>query len=614
MAALSSFKGLILLALLAQNCAVVMLTRHVRVRDRPSGVPLFSVASVVLATEVVKIVVCFWWAFWALLCAAPPLFGASQGFGGFVSASSSSSQSSKQHLATLARLITRPSVFASHFGRTAALIFLRKDAIYMAIPAALFTFQNNILYVAIGNLEVSLFQILYQSKLLLTAVLVAVVFKRRYSAVQWVSLATLFLGVVATQLDASSSSGASKKSGKGADSSSSSSSSSNSMVSAGNMGLGVVAAIAAALSSAVASVVMEKLLKGQQQQQQQKGDDASSATQQMERRDGEAGGGGTAVVVDTSAGAVGSAARVLSPIDAATSSAVGSASVAVPMTPSAFTSPTAPLAPASAIAAASAAAVQAAVSLPARNVQLAFYSILISMVLVAGRGAATASSLPTSASAGAGVGGGKRGHLSGDGSAGAVGDFDADALADFSASFTPRPQKGRDASAAKSHTIPLAQTVGTNNATRTALAPRSKSAAADGADDAEVKPAAVPTPPAAAADADANEAQVSLSTGTVPVSTNSNKDGKAHSFATEGFFAGFDPLVWGVVMLQAIGGIVVALALRYADNVLKGCSVAMAIVVCGVFSIGLFGMEPSVSFVLGAATVTASVFVFTAWS
>lgn len=37
----------------------------------------------------------------------------------------------------------------------------------------------------------------------------------------------------------------------------------------------------------------------------------------------------------------------------------------------------------------------------------------------------------------------------------------------------------------------------------------------------------------------------------------------------KGFFYGFDWLVWITIALQSIGGIIVALVVKYADNILK---------------------------------------------
>ena len=42
------------------------------------------------------------------------------------------------------------------------------------------------------------------------------------------------------------------------------------------------------------------------------------------------------------------------------------------------------------------------------------------------------------------------------------------------------------------------------------------------------------------------------------------------SVTNNGFFYGYTSIVWSVVMLQAIGGLVVAVVVKYADNILKG--------------------------------------------
>jgi UDP-sugar transporter A1/2/3 len=39
--------------------------------------------------------------------------------------------------------------------------------------------------------------------------------------------------------------------------------------------------------------------------------------------------------------------------------------------------------------------------------------------------------------------------------------------------------------------------------------------------------------------------------------------------AEHGLNAGFTPMVWQIVLNQALGGLLVALVIRYADNLLK---------------------------------------------
>ena len=51
-----------------------------------------------------------------------------------------------------------------------------------------------------------------------------------------------------------------------------------------------------------------------------------------------------------------------------------------------------------------------------------------------------------------------------------------------------------------------------------------------------------------------------------------------------GLFAGFGPLVWGVVALKAAGGLLVAAVVKYADNILKTFATALAIMLTCVFT------------------------------
>ncbi|KAH8898914.1 hypothetical protein GQ53DRAFT_360694 [Thozetella sp. PMI_491] len=51
------------------------------------------------------------------------------------------------------------------------------------------------------------------------------------------------------------------------------------------------------------------------------------------------------------------------------------------------------------------------------------------------------------------------------------------------------------------------------------------------------------------------------------------------TIAEQGFFAGYTPLVWATVMLQALGGMIVAVCIAYADNVAKNFAASLSIVV-----------------------------------
>lgn len=70
-----------------------------------------------------------------------------------------------------------------------------KNSLAVSPPAALYLFQNNILYLALENLSAPVFQVCYQSKLVTTALVSVLLLNRRYVKIQWVSLVLLGIGV-----------------------------------------------------------------------------------------------------------------------------------------------------------------------------------------------------------------------------------------------------------------------------------------------------------------------------------------------------------------------------------------------------------------------------------
>lgn len=78
----------------------------------------------------------------------------------------------------------------------------------------------------------------------------------------------------------------------------------------------------------------------------------------------------------------------------------------------------------------------------------------------------------------------------------------------------------------------------------------------------------------------------------------------------QGFFFGYDLFIIFLVFLQAGGGLIVAMVVKFADNILKGFATSMAIIVSCLASIFLFGFDPSFQFVLGAFLVICSIFLY----
>jgi len=69
------------------------------------------------------------------------------------------------------------------------------NTLKLVIPALLYFAQNSLTYVALENLTAPIFQVLYQSKLLFTALLSTIVLKHHYTLQQWFCLIALCVGV-----------------------------------------------------------------------------------------------------------------------------------------------------------------------------------------------------------------------------------------------------------------------------------------------------------------------------------------------------------------------------------------------------------------------------------
>ncbi|XP_052900531.1 UDP-N-acetylglucosamine transporter [Anopheles moucheti] len=80
--------------------------------------------------------------------------------------------------------------------------------------------------------------------------------------------------------------------------------------------------------------------------------------------------------------------------------------------------------------------------------------------------------------------------------------------------------------------------------------------------------------------------------------------------AAYGFFYGYDGFVVYLVILQAVGGLIVAVVVKYADNILKGFATSLAIIISCVASIYLFDFSLSLQFTVGAALVIGSIFLY----
>lgn len=82
------------------------------------------------------------------------------------------------------------------------------------------------------------------------------------------------------------------------------------------------------------------------------------------------------------------------------------------------------------------------------------------------------------------------------------------------------------------------------------------------------------------------------------------------NISEHGLFHGYSPLVWFVISQQAMGGLIVALVVRYADNILKGFSTSLSIILSCIASVFFFNYVITLTFVVGAVFVIAAIYLY----
>ncbi|KAF9586470.1 hypothetical protein BGW38_004366 [Lunasporangiospora selenospora] len=86
------------------------------------------------------------------------------------------------------------------------------------------------------------------------------------------------------------------------------------------------------------------------------------------------------------------------------------------------------------------------------------------------------------------------------------------------------------------------------------------------------------------------------------------KDGEG--VTEQGFFAGYDMLVIAAIACQSAGGLIVAVVVKYADNILKGFATSISIVISAIASVALFGSKIGSVFMLGTALVLGATYMY----
>ncbi|KAH0544378.1 hypothetical protein FGG08_001519 [Glutinoglossum americanum] len=86
------------------------------------------------------------------------------------------------------------------------------------------------------------------------------------------------------------------------------------------------------------------------------------------------------------------------------------------------------------------------------------------------------------------------------------------------------------------------------------------------------------------------------------------KDGE--QIAEKGFFMGYNYVVWTAIAFQALGGVVVALCVNYADNIAKNFATSISIIVSCLASIYFFDFKISFNFLIGGLIVMFATYLY----
>lgn len=194
-----------LFLLVAQMVGLVLLMRYSRTLPREPGQPLYLASTAVFIMEMMKFVIC---------CVVILV------------------QSGGDLMGELNRHVIQEPM----------------EVLKLCVPSLLYCVQNNLLYLALTNLDAATYQVCYQLKILTTALFSAVLLQRTFSTRKWLSLVVLTVGVAIVQISGSGDKQADNK--EDAD------------VASHNRLVGLIAVLCAACTSGFSGVYFEKILKG----------------------------------------------------------------------------------------------------------------------------------------------------------------------------------------------------------------------------------------------------------------------------------------------------------------------------------------------------------------
>ena len=83
-----------------------------------------------------------------------------------------------------------------------------------------------------------------------------------------------------------------------------------------------------------------------------------------------------------------------------------------------------------------------------------------------------------------------------------------------------------------------------------------------------------------------------------------------HQVVEKGFFYGYNSWTVFSVFWQGLGGLLVAMVIKYADNILKSFATSISIIFTYYFSYLIFGSTLTLTVIIGSLVVILSVFLY----
>jgi len=136
------------------------------------------------------------------------------------------------------------------------------ELLKLSVPSFLYMIQNNLLYLALSNLDAATYQVCYQLKILTTAVFSALLLNRRFSRTKWTAIVILTIGVAIVQSSGSGDAKQSNGNDGGEDDDEAQLASPSSVGSSQQRLVGLIAVLCAACTSGFSGVYFERILKG----------------------------------------------------------------------------------------------------------------------------------------------------------------------------------------------------------------------------------------------------------------------------------------------------------------------------------------------------------------